>query len=154
MRGWDGTACAFGIIGRTTHPERRNRMTKRRNEVGACGNHCARCDDFQVLANNDDAFRKQVAARLSKEVGREVLPGEVGCKGCWGDIHTYLAASLECKIRQCVEARGSATCAECAEFPCPMFLEQFPEDSHYVRNIRAIKKEGLDNWIAQQSSDA
>ena len=128
-------------------------MTKRPNEVGACGHYCAGCQDFLVLVKDDDAFRRQVATNLTKEVGRCVSPEEVGCEGCWGNIHNAIAASLECKIRQCVEAKGFATCAECTDFPCPMYLEQFPEDSHYVRNIRAIKQDGLDKWIAQQRSE-
>jgi len=123
-------------------------------EVGACGNHCAGCQDFLVLMKNDNAFCRQVAANLTKEVGREVLPEQVGCEGCWGNIHTALAASLQCKIRQCCDDRGFATCADCANFPCPAYLKQFPAGSHQANNIRAIKEHGLDNWIAQQTNSA
>lgn len=125
-------------------------MTERRKKVGACGNHCAGCQDFLVLIKNDDSLRQQVATNLTKEIGHEVSPEEVGCEGCWGRIHSSLVASLDCAIRQCVEAKGFATCAECSAFPCPTYLQQFSEDSHYVKNIRAIQKDGLDNWIAQQ----
>ncbi|MBN1383727.1 MAG: DUF3795 domain-containing protein [Elusimicrobia bacterium] len=125
-------------------------MTKRRVEVGACGNFCAGCPDFEVLVKNDDSFRRQVAETLTKETGRHVSPEEVGCEGCWGKIHNDLAASLKCRIRQCVEAKGFATCAECGDFPCPMYLKQFPEDSQHGQNIRAIRNDGLDKWIAKQ----
>jgi len=107
-----------------------------------------------VLVKNDDAFRRQVADNLTKEVGQRVSAGEVGCEGCWGNIHSAIAASLECRIRQCCEAKAFTTCAECTDFPCPMYLEQFPEDSHYVRNIRAIRKDGLGKWIAQRRASA
>lgn len=125
-------------------------MTERTNGVGACGNHCAGCQDFLVLMEDSDPLRRQVAANLTAELGREVLSAEVGCEGCWGSIHSSLVASLHCKIRQCVDARGFATCADCTEFPCLMYLEQFPENSQYVKNIRAIQKTGLDEWISQQ----
>ncbi|MBN1342579.1 MAG: DUF3795 domain-containing protein [Phycisphaerae bacterium] len=127
-------------------------MTQRRTEIAPCGNHCAACQDFRVLVTNDDTLRKQVAANLTQETGRTIQPQDVGCEGCWGGIHNPLCASLECKIRQCADAKGLATCADCTDFPCPTYLVQFPEGSHCPTNIRAIKNTGLDTWLAQQET--
>ena len=124
-----------------------NDMVARRNKVAPCGNYCAECPDFRVFVENDDALRRQVASDLTKEVGRDILPEEVGCEGCWGAIHSYFAASLKCEIRQCVETKGFATCAECDDYPCAVFSSQFADDSKCANNIRAIKKIGLDTWI-------
>lgn len=40
-----------------------------------------------------------------------------------------------------------ATCAECLEFPCEVFRNQFSEDSDCAKNIRAIRSEGLNAWL-------
>lgn len=125
-------------------------MTTRRTEVGPCGNFCGGCPDFRVLKEGDDAFRRQVAANLTQEVGRPVSPEEVGCEGCWGGIHNALAASLECRIRQCADGKGFATCAECGDFPCVVYLKQFQEVGGCHQNIRAIQAAGLDQWIDRQ----
>ncbi|MFW6303580.1 MAG: DUF3795 domain-containing protein [Candidatus Sumerlaeota bacterium] len=121
-------------------------------EVGACGNICSGCPDFRVLQKNDPAFRRLVAAKLTEELGRDVAPDEIGCEGCWGNIHTHLAASLECPIRQCVDRKGFATCGECDLFPCGTYLAQFSEDSSYARNISTIRETGLDMWLAMQKA--
>jgi hypothetical protein len=127
-------------------------MTERRTEVGACGNYCRGCLDFRALAENSDALRTEAASNIKQELNREIPLEQVGCEGCWGSIHNAWTASLDCKVRQCVEAKGFATCAECNDFACPMYLDQFAEGSDYVRNIRAIKRDGLDKWIAQQTN--
>lgn len=127
-------------------------MTERRKEAAACGNFCAGCLDYRVLAENDDALRKHVAVAISKELGQDILPGQVGCEGCWGSRHTPWAASPQCRIRQCVDIKGFATCAECTAFPCQTYSRQFASDSECAANIRAIRKFGLAAWIERQQA--
>ncbi|MEW6355972.1 MAG: DUF3795 domain-containing protein [Planctomycetota bacterium] len=122
-------------------------MTERRTEVGACGHYCAGCLDYRSLAENDDNLRRQVAATIKKEMNRDVPLDQVGCEGCWGNIHNAWTASLQCEIRQCVKAKGFATCADCRDFPCAVYLKQFAENSDYAKNIRAIQRDTLGIWL-------
>ncbi len=125
-------------------------MTERRTEVGACGNHCGGCLDFRALVENDDALRNEAASNIKKELDEDVSLEQVRCEGCWCSIHNAWSASLECKIRQCVEAKGFTACSECNDFACSIYLRQFPEDSDQMKNIRAIKRVGMETWLAQQ----
>ncbi|MCX6991554.1 MAG: DUF3795 domain-containing protein [Kiritimatiellaeota bacterium] len=127
-------------------------MTERRKEVGACGNNCAACLDYRVLTEDRDDLRRQVASAIKREMNLDIPLDQVGCDGCWGGIHTAWAASLDCKIRQCVEARNYTTCADCPDFTCATYLKQFLENSDQAKNINAIKQVGMDKWIAQQAA--
>jgi len=123
-------------------------MVNRRTEVAPCGNYCEVCPDYLALARNDDSLRRQVAAAIKKEMNKDVPLDQVGCEGCWGTIHHPWSAPLTCRIRRCVSSSGFATCAECQDFPCDVYLRQFAEDSEQASNIRAIKTQGLDGWLA------
>ena len=129
-------------------------MTERRTEVGACGHYCASCLDYRALAENDDGLRRQVAVAIKKEMNRNVPLNQVGCEGCWGNIHNAWTASLACRIRQCVEAKGFVTCAKCHEFSCAIYLAQFAENSQNADNIRAIRQMGLDSWLDEKQRAA
>ena len=118
----------------------------RNRKVAACGIYCGGCNDYLAYLENDDELRKKVALEVKKDTTTDVPWRKVGCQGCWGDIHNPWTASLECKIRQCVEKKGFATCASCAAFPCETFSRQFDENSNPRKNIDRIKEVGLDTW--------
>ena len=123
---------------------------ERRKELSACGNHCGGCHDFLARARDDDALREEVSRVIKKELGLDVPPERVGCDGCWGEIHTPWAAWTGCAIRTCVETKGLATCAECADFPCATYLKQFDEASNEAKNLREIREAGADDWLASR----
>ena len=127
-------------------------MTERRKEIGACGNCCVACLDYRALAEDSDELRRQVATAIRREMNRDLPLDQIGCRGCWGTIHTAWAASLDCKIRQCVVAKGFATCADCQSFACSVYLQQFAEDSDQSKNIKTIRQIGLEKWIAQHAT--
>jgi hypothetical protein len=129
-------------------------MTERRREVGACGMHCAGCLDYRALAMNDEELRNQAAATINKETGRNLRPDEVGCEGCWGSVHEPWCATLECKVRQCVNSKGFATCGDCQGFPCATYLAQFGEQGDHARNIREIRAVGLMTWLESKRRGA
>jgi hypothetical protein len=128
-------------------------MTDTPHAIGACGNYCGGCLDYRARAEDSDELRRQVAEAISRELGAEISPEQVGCGGCWGDIHTPWAASQSCAIRQCVSSKGATTCAECDAFPCQAYTSQFPADSEYAENIRAIQREGLDSWLSEKDAE-
>ncbi|MFA5344574.1 MAG: DUF3795 domain-containing protein [Kiritimatiellia bacterium] len=131
---------------------KRIEMTRRKKNIGACGNHCGACLDYRALAEGCNDLRRQVASAIKREMNLDVPLDQVGCDGCWGGIHAAWAASLDCKIRQCVEARNYATCADCPDFACSTYLKQFAENSDQAKNINAIKQVGQDKWTAQQAA--
>ena len=130
------------------------RVTERRREVGACGHYCGGCLDYRALAENDDDLRRQVASAIKREMNRDIPLDQIGCEGCWGNVHNAWTASLQCKVRQCVETKGFATCADCHGFPCAAHIKQFGEDSHYAKNVRAIQHDGLDVWLRNKQRSA
>jgi hypothetical protein len=122
-------------------------MADRRTDVAPCGNYCAGCPDYLAPARDDDARHRQAAA-MEKKTDTAVSPDQVRCEGCWGTIHHPSSAPFTCRIRRCVSSSGFATCADCRDFPCHLYLRQYAEDSEQARNIRAIKAQGVDAWLA------
>ena len=129
-------------------------MATRRKDVGACGHHCAACLDFRARATDDETLRRRAAAAIENELGLEIDLHKVGCDGCWGDSHNPWGASVDCRIRQCVESKSFTTCAECDEFCCDTFLAQFDEDGECAENIRAIRRLGIKKWLAGNRANA
>ena len=128
--------------------ERRNSVADRRTDVAPCGNYCAGCPDYLAPVRDDDPRRRRAAAAIEKGTDTAVLLDQVRCEGCWGTVHHPSSASFTCRIRQCVSSGGFATCADCRDFPCNLYLRQYAEDSDQARNIRAIKAQGVDTWLA------
>jgi len=126
-------------------------MTERRKEVGALREQLRSLLGLSRAHRKRDDLRRQVASAINKEMNLDIPLDQVGCDGCWGGIHTAWAASIGCRIRQCVEAKNFATCADCADFPCSIYLKQFADDSGQAKNIKKIKQVGLDAWIIQST---
>ncbi len=118
-----------------------------RKLVGACGNYCGKCNDYISYLTRDSELQKKVAEEIKLQCGMDILPDKIGCLGCWGDIHNAWSASLECKIRQCVLGKSILTCAECNDFPCKIYTEQFDIHSRQAKNIERIRKIGIDRWL-------
>ncbi len=137
-----------GTCRRLEPTERRNPMADRRTDVAPCGSYCAGCLHYLALVRHDGALLINVAAAIKKKTDTVVSLDQVGCEGCWGTIHHPWSASLTCRIRRCVSSSGFATCAECQDFSCDLYLRQFDEDSEQARNIRAIRAQGVDAWLA------
>ena len=122
-------------------------MAERRNEVGPCGVHCAGCLDYRALATDDPEVRRRAAEAISRETGKDLRPGQVGCEGCWGGIHEAWCASPACEIRRCADGKGYATCAECSDFPCAAYLAQFGDGGEPAKKIEEIRTVGLAAWL-------
>jgi hypothetical protein len=119
-----------------------------RKLIGACGNCCSKCNDYLAYVTKDRELRKKVAFEI-KEQGIEVSPDQVGCQGCWGNIHNAWSASLDCKIRQCAAGKSILTCAECDDFPCNIYRNQFDIRSSQAENINRIRQIGVESWFVE-----
>lgn len=115
--------------------------------IAACGcGYCGNCDDYISYINNDKALKKRVATHIRKQLDIDVKPEQVGCLGCWGEIHTDFSSSLDCEIRKCALRNGILTCALCKEFPCER-LKRRPRANEELANLYRIKKIGLESWL-------
>ncbi|MBI5092908.1 MAG: DUF3795 domain-containing protein [Candidatus Hydrogenedentes bacterium] len=74
------------------------------------------------------------------------------CAGCRGPIDKHWSG--DCQFLPCANAKGHRYCFECDSFPCDN-LEAFATDAYEhhritVENMKAMRAEGLKNWIARQ----
>ncbi len=91
--------------------------------LGYCGVDCERCPLFVATVKNDDALRRETAARWSSEYGeylgerlgrRQLAPEEMSCGGC-RSTNLFVGCSI-CEIRACARGRGLGSCAHCASY--------------------------------------
>ena len=64
--------------------------------IAACGcGYCGNCDDYLSYINNDKELKAKVASHIKKQLNIDIKPEQVGCLGCWGEIHTGLEEWLK-----------------------------------------------------------
>ena len=103
-----------------------------RDFVGPCGLYCGAC--------------------LDNLVNKECHGCGCDCGNCAGEYHFK-----HCSISQCAAAKGIATCAECADFPCTNLI-QFafgPFVRHHLpvlENLRRIQRIGVEKWLEEQKA--
>ena len=76
------------------------------------------------------------------------------CAGCLSREGLCLKYTKICKIYSCcADKKGLRFCGECREFPCGKFTKFFDTPAWYnevVRNLREIKKVGLEKFLKEQ----
>ena len=72
--------------------------------IAACGGYCGHCGDYLAYVNDDKDLKKKMAAEIREQLNLDVLPEQVGCLGCWGEIHRVWCAS--CEVCGCCEQEG------------------------------------------------
>ena len=83
--------------------------------IAYCGLDCEKCQAYIATVNNDDALRKEVAAKWSEWNKADITPEMINCLGCRVDgVKTPYCASL-CPIRQCALGRQFGTCGDCPD---------------------------------------
>ena len=97
--------------------------------IARCGIDCETCDARIATIANDDKLREETATKWSAMYGATITPESINCVGCRID-GVKIGHCYECEICKCVEAKGFATCGECAEMEtCPivgMVLQHVP----------------------------
>ena len=115
--------------------------------IAACGMYCGDCGDYLAYVGNDEGLRSKVAAEIREQLNIDLTPEQVGCLGCWGEIHTPWAASLGCEVRRCAEGKGVLSCALCDGFRCERLDHQSSRGSKARTNLCRIKEVGLEVWL-------
>lgn len=64
---------------------------------------------------------------------------ELDCDGC-GNEGRHIGFCAVCSIRSCAFGKGYATCAECAEFPCPKGSFIWTTNSQSKANLETLIK--------------
>ena len=83
--------------------------------IACCGLNCEECDARIATVNNDDALRTKVAEKWRVAYGvAEMVPEMIHCTGCRLE-GVKIGHCAECEIRNCVQAKGYNTCADCSD---------------------------------------
>jgi len=121
--------------------------------VAICGLNCAKCDMFEASHGNEKLM-EEIVEWFRKERNESVKPEQIRCEGCRGPLDAHW--SSDCKMMLCAKEKGHRYCFQCDDFPCKI-LTDFASDgmSHHrqtVENLKAMKRMGLDAWIAEQEA--
>jgi len=88
--------------------------------IACCGLNCAECDARIATVNNDEKLREEVAEKWRVQYNVPEITAEmINCTGCRVE-GVKIGHCAECEIRNCVQKKAFATCADCAEMEtCP-----------------------------------
>ncbi|NLH18270.1 MAG: DUF3795 domain-containing protein [Phycisphaerae bacterium] len=108
--------------------------------IGYCGLDCQKCGAFIATQKNDDALRAQVAEEWARLYNAPIKPEHINCTGCKAPgVKTYYCDQL-CEIRKCARPKSIATCAACADYPCPRLDELHKAAPEAKTNLDALRK--------------
>jgi hypothetical protein len=108
--------------------------------ISCCGINCENCEARIATMQDDDAMRKEVAARWSAMFqSSEITPESINCTGCRMEGVKFAHCENTCEIRKCVNSKGFATCTDCAEIDScsivgPIFTA-LPDARENLRNL-------------------
>jgi hypothetical protein len=139
-------------------------MKSKKTLLAYCGIYCGDClgytgviadaakDFLKVLENYK--FDRTVKCIFHEELKdyekfSEMLKFMCGLK-CPQPCRERESSAVRCPIRKCCSEKGFYACYECNDFEICDKLKSFMKGLHAdacVKNLRAIKKMGLDAWI-------
>ena len=81
--------------------------------ISCCGLDCMACDARIATMADDNELRTQTAEKWKVQHGAVGLtPEMINCTGC-REVGIKFSHCAECGIRNCVNAKGFRTCADC-----------------------------------------
>ena len=103
-------------------------------ELACCGNDCQACPRYTATMSEDEARRREVAARWHRVGWRDhvVSPDEIACRGC--------ATATWCRygIRECAVQRGVDHCGHCHDYPCDNLSRAWEATGAWARVCREV----------------
>jgi hypothetical protein len=94
--------------------------------TSSCGLDCTGCECYLATKSGDMEQKADIAERWSKNYDNKFTAEDITCDGCLSD-GAHFSWCGQCPIRACAFGKGYKTCAECADFPCP--VNQFLYDA-------------------------
>ena len=138
-------------------------MKDKKDLLAYCGLYCGDCGGFSgeiayeaiKLKASLEKFKFQRTAqgifpKKLKEYNKFLSTLEflttLKCSALCRHVDT---SKSKCKIRNCCRAKGYFACYECPNFEKCEILNSQSEifGNSYIKNFRAIKKDGLENWL-------
>ena len=137
-----------------------NLSEKFKRYVGYCGEYCPTCEwhtgkikesaknlleildghpELKFIAEKYGTCNYEQLYKSLKWLSTEIYCRGGNCRA--GDGWT------NCPIRKCCTAKGLDFCFQCPEFPCKTLSEHELFGEKYVRRLKEIRDEGLENWI-------
>ncbi len=81
--------------------------------IACCGLDCAACDARIATLADDNELRANTAEKWKTQYGAaDITPEMINCTGC-REAGVKIGHCAECEIRNCVNAKGYETCADC-----------------------------------------
>ena len=80
--------------------------------IACCGIDCENCDARIATVNNDNELREKTAEKWRGMYNSDITTESINCMGCRVE-GAKIAHCTTCEIRNCAEAKGFDTCAEC-----------------------------------------
>jgi hypothetical protein len=109
-------------------------------KIAVCGLDCGACPAYKATQKNDDAERKKVAERWSKDYGVDVKAEDINCNGCTSKTGPYFSHCNVCEIRKCGFEQGVENCAHCGDYACDRitkFFEMVPDAKTRLDGVKA-----------------
>lgn len=101
-----------------------------------CGHDCARCVTYHATVRNDDELRKKSQIFYREMFGWNLPLEKFRCLG--GRSEERFCLSHGCPFRKCCRDREINSCADCADYPCPMIADYRKK---YVNKYNQIGEE-------------
>jgi hypothetical protein len=122
--------------------------------VGRCGLYCGACIIYRAYVDTAE-LRQRIAEREG------CRPEDIRCKGCQKALSEGWNVENQpwgrnCRILQCLEAKGLAFCYECDSYPkCDRFLEiaNFRKEhgENLIENLRRIQSGQVEEWLGDEA---
>ena len=114
--------------------------TMKNELIACCGLNCAECDARIATVNNDDELRKKIAEKWRVEYNvAGIKPEMINCTGCRTE-GAKIGHCAECEIRNCVQEKNYATCADCAKMEtCPTIGNIFQAVPQTKTNLLTLR---------------
>ena len=107
--------------------------------ISFCGLVCSECPAYIATQKDDDAERKAVADKWSKEFNADISFEDINCDGCISDERVFQHCNV-CEIRLCGKEKGILNCAFCDTYACEKlskFFEMVPDAKGVLDGIRS-----------------
>ncbi len=111
--------------------------------ISACGLNCAACDARIATISNNDELRQITADKWKVGYNApDITPDMINCTGCREPGAKFSHCSV-CEIRNCVQAKGFDTCADCPEMgTCSIVAAVHQYVPEAVDNLKSLKLAG------------
>lgn len=110
-----------------------------RELIACCGINCENCEARVATLKNDDAMRKEVAAKWSEMFHAPVTPEMINCTGCRMPGLKFSHCENTCEIRKCALSKGFTSCADCADIDgCDIVGSLFKALPEARENLRML----------------